>query len=62
MVESSGDGIIRNIQYGKFRSDLPAVEGHTQELVSMNGNPKYFDDYDNQPLENPECNTLLKHF
>ena len=47
MVESSGDGIIRNIQYGKFRTDLPAVEGHTQELVSMNGNPKYFDDYDN---------------
>lgn len=47
MVERRGpdaDGITRPVTYATLRTDKPAVPGHTAELVSVNLDPKYYDD------------------
>jgi hypothetical protein len=64
MVESNemGDGVERPIIYAKFRTDKAATPGHSAELVSIDSIPQYFDNIEEMPLINEECNTLLKHF
>ena len=62
MVESKADDIKRPVTYARFRDDKPAQPGHTQELVAIKSDPKYFDNYEAMPLEDPENDTLLKHF
>lgn len=44
MVEARGDGVARNIIYAKFRTDKPATEGYSQELISTRVDAKDYDD------------------
>jgi len=48
MVEKSttpntGDGIVRNIIYAQFRTDKPADEGYSQELISVRTKKEFYD-------------------
>ena len=64
MVESTnqGDGQVRNVIYAKWREDKPAEPGYSRELVSVDLDPKYYDDIDSQPTCIPSCLTYLDHF
>jgi hypothetical protein len=48
MVEatSSGDGVVRNFQYAKFRTDKAATPGYSAELISNQVEPAFYDDLD----------------
>ena len=56
-----GDGVERLIQYASWRTDKPASEGYSSELISNRVDPKYYDDLGAQPTTDPE-DTLLKFF
>jgi len=63
MVEQTqGDGVVRNTIYAKFRTDKPAEQGYSSELVSTTLDPKYYDNMDGQPAYTPGCNTFLDYF
>ena len=38
-----GDGIVRDVLYGKFREDKEAEEGYTRELLNVRVPPQYYD-------------------
>ena len=58
---TQGDGIERLVQYASWRTDKPASEGYSQELISNRVDPKYYDDLGAQPQVGTE-DTLLKYF
>jgi len=64
MVEANplGDGIVRSVQYAKFRTDKQATPGYSAELISNRVDPKYYDNMDAQPLSSPDSDTFLKIF
>lgn len=62
MVEQAGDGIVRNNIYAKWRTDKPAETGYSPELISVNVDPKYYDDFNNQPNYKAGCKTFLDYF
>ena len=63
MVEANpaGDGINRHIEYATFRTDVPAKEGYSAELISNRVDPQYFDNLDGIPYDK-NCDTMLKIF
>ncbi len=62
MVESNlGDGVVRNTIYAKWRDDKPATPGYSRELVSVNLDPKFYDNMEQQPHK-PGCRTFLDYF
>ena len=62
VANTEGDGLVRNIQYAKLRTDVPPKEGYSAELISNRVDPAYYDDlgksYD-MPADN---DTLYKRF
>jgi len=64
MVESSdqGDGLVRNLIYAKWRTDIKAEKGYSRELVSVNLKPEYYDNIENNPGYSPDCKTFLDYF
>jgi len=62
MVESTaaaGDGITRDYQYAKFRTDKEATPGYSGELVSNRLKPEFYDDLDAVPKAREGIDTLL---
>ena len=57
-----GDGLVRNIQYAKFRTDKAASPGYSAELISNRVDPAYYDNLEGQPYDNASCDTFLKLF
>ena len=62
MVESTGDGVARNIIYANWRTDKPAQPGYSRELVGVKVDPKYYDNLEGQPIYNRQCKTFLEYF
>ena len=62
MPELNGDGINRIFAYAHFRDDKEPTPGHSHELVNNLTDPAWYDKMEEIPLQNEECNTLLKHF
>lgn len=62
MVEAAGDGVARNLIYAKFRQDKAPETGYSRELVSVNLDPKYYDDLSSQPPFREGCHTFLDYF
>ena len=66
MVEASaqGDGIVRNVSYARFRTDIKADEGYSSELIS--DKDVHIKDWDAVLHENcelgPGQDTILKAF
>ena len=54
--------MARNVIYAKFRTDKPADKGCSPELISVNVDTKYYDNFDAQPLTYKGCTTFLEHF
>ena len=49
MVEAApvqGDGLVRNFEYARWRTDKEAEPGHSHELISVNVEPQYYDNLD----------------
>jgi len=68
MVEKIGggdkvgpDGVVRNVIYGKYRTDKEADKGYSSELVHCDLDPAYYDNIEDLPLKTPH-DTLLKLF
>lgn len=62
MVEAAGDGVVRNLIYATFRDDKTPEKGYSKELVSVNLDPKYYDDMCSQPPYRAGCYTFLDYF
>ena len=62
MVTAEGDGIRRDVMYAKFREDKEATPGYTRELVSVDIDPKTYDDLDNVPDLKDKPDTMVKLF
>jgi len=65
MVESTEpktDGLERNVIYAKFRDDKEADAGYSKELVNVDTEPKYYDDFDSLPEYKQKYDTILGAF
>lgn len=62
MVEPTGDGVARPIQYAKFRDDKNPTTGYSRELVSLDLDPKYYDDMHSQQPYKAGLLTFLDYF
>lgn len=50
MVEATqGDGIIRNVPYGKWRTNKEAEHGYSRELVHYQLEEKFYDNLSGIP-------------
>ena len=61
-VAPQGDGVVRNFIYGHFRTDIPAQEGYSHEIVNTSLDKKYYDDIESLPLLTKTGCTLLEQF
>ena len=59
---NTGDGVIRNTIYAKWRTDKPPEKGYSYELVGTKLESKYYDDLGSQPPLKPNCTTFLDYF
>ena len=64
MVETKiqGDGVVRNIIYAKWRTDLPVKKGYTPELINVDVPVQYYDNLEGQPDYIPGRKTFLDFF
>ena len=63
MVERAvNDQTARNVIYAKWRDDKPAEPGYSRELISVEVDPKNYDDIDSQIPNFNGCKTILEHF
>ena len=64
MVESTaqGDGLARNVMYAKFRDDKEAESGYSKELVNIDTDPQYYDNFDTLPEYKQKYETILGAF
>lgn len=62
MVESLGDGLIRTQIYAKWRTDKPADEGYSAELVGVNLDPSNYENVESMPPHRKGCYTFLDYF
>ena len=56
------DGIARNIQYAAFRTDKEPSPGYSRELINVKVDPKNYDNLSGGLINDPELDTLYKHF
>jgi len=56
------DGIARNIQYASFRTDKEPSPGYSRELINNKVDPKNYDNLGGGLINDPELDTLYKHF
>jgi len=64
MVEANprGDGIVRSVNYGKWREDKEAEEGYSRELLNYDVEPQFYDNLGAIPFLNEGPTTLLACF
>ena len=58
----SGDGIVRDTPYGKWREDKEAEQGYSRELINHRIAPRFYDDLDSLPFLKEGQQTLLACF
>ena len=57
-----GDGLVRNVQYAKLRTDVPPKEGYSAELISTRVDPAYYDDLAKSYNISEDNDTLFKRW
>ena len=65
MVETNqveGDQTVRNVVYAKWRDDKAAETGYSRELISVDVDPKHYDDIEGQIHKFSGCETYLELF
>ena len=64
MVEAvqEGDGVRRDVIYGKWRTDKPATPGYSADLVHIDAPESCYDNFDKLPILDKPLNSILDVF